>query len=247
MTKKPPADRTDSQVDRCYALLRQLITTCRLEPGEHVNERELIEMTGYGRTPVREALLRLMHDGLVRSLPRAGWEVTPLTLKTADDLFDVWRLIGPLMVQRALERMTPQQREKVSAFELSSGAREGLTPVQLTLRSAQMFEIFSEAAGNEQLSFIHHRLSAEMARLFTVFFGTRYGVEWLPPEGHFLNLAHEKPERAAAIINEFIASSHKGIVSALKAKGYDTAPGKKLDEKPKKKPATKAKKPRGTR
>ena len=73
MTRKAASKPPNSQVDRCYGILRELISTCKLRPAQRLTERDLMERTGFGRTPVREALLRLGHDGLVEALPRTGY------------------------------------------------------------------------------------------------------------------------------------------------------------------------------
>ena len=50
---------------RAYREIRDLILRCGLAPGEPINERALIKQTAIGRTPIREALLRLSAEGLV--------------------------------------------------------------------------------------------------------------------------------------------------------------------------------------
>lgn len=51
-------------VDRAYEGIRQAILTGVLKPGEHLREEPLAAMTGTSRTPVREALRRLVGEGL---------------------------------------------------------------------------------------------------------------------------------------------------------------------------------------
>ena len=53
-----------------------LIVSLELAPGAVIDERELIERLGIGRTPVREALRRLAHERLVEVYPRRGMFVT---------------------------------------------------------------------------------------------------------------------------------------------------------------------------
>ena len=58
--------------DRAYYAIRELIVTLELPPGSVVNERELMEQLGLGRTPVREALRDLARQQLVEVYPRRG-------------------------------------------------------------------------------------------------------------------------------------------------------------------------------
>lgn len=61
-----------------YLLLEERIVTLDLTPGSRVTEGALIEATGMGRTPVREAIQRLSWEGLVTVRPRAGLEIASL-------------------------------------------------------------------------------------------------------------------------------------------------------------------------
>ncbi|HEY1454899.1 MAG TPA: GntR family transcriptional regulator, partial [Candidatus Dormibacteraeota bacterium] len=85
-----------------YRRLRADIASCRLAPGQRLTERGLAARTGLGVASIRDALTRLDHDGLVRTLPRKGYQVKPLTIKAVDDLFHFWAVIGPELVRRGI-------------------------------------------------------------------------------------------------------------------------------------------------
>jgi DNA-binding GntR family transcriptional regulator len=74
----------------------------RLASGQRVTERALAAELGLSVAPVRAALARLDHDGFVTTLPRKGYRITPLTLKSVDDLFTLWRIIAPELVRRGI-------------------------------------------------------------------------------------------------------------------------------------------------
>ena len=58
--------------EQAYRQLEEQIVTLRLKPGEFLSEYALAEGLAIGRTPIREALQRLAHEGLVTILPRKG-------------------------------------------------------------------------------------------------------------------------------------------------------------------------------
>ena len=58
-----------------YEKLRKAILSLSVQPGENLEEKELVERFGISRTPVREALIRLASDGLVVLLPNRGARV----------------------------------------------------------------------------------------------------------------------------------------------------------------------------
>ena len=78
--------RPASLADEAYAALRDRIVDCRLAPGLRVTEKQLAAELGVGHTPVRQALARLDNDGLVKTLPRRGYQITPLTIESVNEL-----------------------------------------------------------------------------------------------------------------------------------------------------------------
>ena len=77
-----PMDREarGSVAARTYDLLLDQILTFRLKPYELVSEKAMSEALGVSRTPVREALARLAHVGLIDIYPQRGSVVAPLRL-----------------------------------------------------------------------------------------------------------------------------------------------------------------------
>lgn len=63
-----------------YRLLRDLIVSIQLVPGQRLSEKEISESLGASKTPVREALIRLEDAGLVRVIPKSGTYVTPIRI-----------------------------------------------------------------------------------------------------------------------------------------------------------------------
>ena len=81
--------------DRAYEAIRDGILFHVFEPGTIITEGALGDRYGIGKTPVREALVKLEQEHLVESRPRKGYEVAPLTLARARDMFLVRRLLEP--------------------------------------------------------------------------------------------------------------------------------------------------------
>ena len=87
--------------DRIYHELRRRIIFTELRPGEEIDVNETASEFGTSRTPVRDALHRLDHDGLVDVRPRALCRVAPVTLKTLVDVLDVREATGPMATRLA--------------------------------------------------------------------------------------------------------------------------------------------------
>ncbi|MCA8889743.1 MAG: GntR family transcriptional regulator [Parvularculaceae bacterium] len=158
-----------SQVDIAYQQIRYWITSCSLRPGQRVHLRQLLDETGLGRTPVREALLRLEQDGLIIAIPRSAYQVTPLSRKRIHDFFVVWRALCPLIFQMAAENLDQKSIKKIERIIAPVG-RKNLSPLIRCKIGAELFEVLAALAGNEQLAHFNHRLTAEMERLFLILF-----------------------------------------------------------------------------
>ena len=90
--------RSRSQVDRAYDVLKQKICDGTWAGGEARLEREAAEEIGVSRTPVREALIRLEEERLVKVRPRRGFVVLPIS---ADDMSDIYEILTALESQAA--------------------------------------------------------------------------------------------------------------------------------------------------
>ena len=84
---------TPSASERTYAHLKRRILDGTHPGGEIVTEGEIAEAVGVSRTPVREALLRLEVEGLVRLYPKKGALVIPVSAQEAQDVIEARSLI----------------------------------------------------------------------------------------------------------------------------------------------------------
>jgi DNA-binding GntR family transcriptional regulator len=123
-----PVAAAQSLTDLAYAQLEELIVTLKLAPGRVVSEAELSELTGIGRTPIREALHRLAREKLVSILPRRGIVVTEINVGSQLRLLEVRRelerLIARLAARRATEEERRRFRELARDFEKSARAND---------------------------------------------------------------------------------------------------------------------------
>ncbi len=100
-----------SMAEQAHRLLEEQLVTLKFSPGELVSERDLMEKTGIGRTPVREAIQKLSAQGMLQILPRKGLMVTPLRRSDLLQIVEARRVLERLMVVKAAERATPDQRQ----------------------------------------------------------------------------------------------------------------------------------------
>jgi DNA-binding GntR family transcriptional regulator len=72
--------------DQAYEAIKKSIVNCDLRPGDAITMADLAEQLDMGRTPVFQAIDRLMVDGLVEVMPRKGVVVSPVSM---DDLVEI--------------------------------------------------------------------------------------------------------------------------------------------------------------
>jgi DNA-binding GntR family transcriptional regulator len=75
--------------DAAYDAIKDRIITCKFKPGECINEASVSELLGFGRTPVHQALDRLMLEEMVEVIPRKGVIVKPVILQDVMQMIDV--------------------------------------------------------------------------------------------------------------------------------------------------------------
>lgn len=77
-----PQDARSPLSSKVYATLRSEIQHARLRPGEPMSENQLAERLGVSRTPVREAVRRLVTEDLIHVLPQRGSFVSLLKMQS---------------------------------------------------------------------------------------------------------------------------------------------------------------------
>lgn len=95
-----------SLVDLAYEQLKKRILDNQYYPGYQALENEVAEDLGMSRTPVREALIQLKHEGLVELIPRRGMRIVPVV---ADDMKEIYDVLTSLesMAAELLARKQP--------------------------------------------------------------------------------------------------------------------------------------------
>jgi DNA-binding GntR family transcriptional regulator len=108
-------DRRRHVGDQIYEALRDAIVSLQLPPGTPVSENRICRHVGVSRTPVREAIIRLVKDDLIDVFPQLGTFVAPIRLATVNDSHFVRRALEAAVLREASSRWT---------LALSAGARE---------------------------------------------------------------------------------------------------------------------------
>mgnify|MGYP001178438846 FL=1 len=138
---------------QAYDKLEEMLVNLELKPGHIYSEKELTQIMGYGRTPLREALQKMSNIDLVEIIPRMGIKVSEIILYRQLAILEARRPLDELIAKCAARRGTEEQRDqlKMMATQMEKATKE--KNVREYLRLDHMFdELIDEASRNTYLT-----------------------------------------------------------------------------------------------
>ena len=196
--------------ESAYRLLRADIISCRIAPGERLTEKGLSAETGFGVSPLRDALSRLEHDGLVTTLPRKYYQVTPISPKSISDLFDVWALLGPDIIRRGLQNASDEQRARLKAgaaamHEFAEDEHTTETALRFIEAADKNFFLLAEATGSVYLQSFLQRVVNDLGRVWALILTANPGAADVSAFWMHDTLNYESADDAAKAAKKHIA------------------------------------------
>jgi DNA-binding GntR family transcriptional regulator len=168
-SKRVAKQPASSASEIAYARLREDIIDCVLAPGLRLTETEVAERVALGKTPVREALRRLVVEGLVTVHPRKGYTVAPITLRDVEELCGLRLIVEPAAMGLAAGRLSDAELKVLEplchvGYDVSSRAS-----VRRYLQANRTFHTtIARACGNGRLAAMVDQLHAESNRVFKI-------------------------------------------------------------------------------
>src|SRR5258708_5777081 len=107
--EKPPPREEPSLHGEILGRLRDYLVEGNIPDGNRIPERQLCDMLGISRTPLREALKVLASEGLVDLLPNRGARVRHLSEQDLGELFDIMGGLEGLAGRLACENITDEE------------------------------------------------------------------------------------------------------------------------------------------
>jgi DNA-binding GntR family transcriptional regulator len=142
--------------DQAYASIKRKLSELDLMHGDRLAEKELAEQLGISRTPLRQALQRLHHEGLIDLLPRSGWAVPKLDFSRLDELYDFRVVIEQYAVNRCISEEACRSRLKPLKAIWCVPISERVTdPVHVGSLDEHFHSTLVAAAGNNEMIRAH--------------------------------------------------------------------------------------------
>jgi DNA-binding GntR family transcriptional regulator len=160
-----------SLADRAYVAIRDRLIMLAIRPGDPIDDDELSQDLGVGRTPVREALKRLEVDRLVVSYPRRGTFATGMDISDLAHISEIRAQLEPLAARRAAERGArtgqPELEELATVIERLDVTH--IDRAELMRWDLAVHRAIYRAAGNPHLEDVLIRYDNLATRMFCLF------------------------------------------------------------------------------
>lgn len=151
--------------DEIVDLVREMILSSELEPGEKVPEKDLCLRFGVSRTPMREALKVLAVDGLVTLTPNRGAFVSTLTVDDLNDVFPVMGALESLSGELAASLMSDADIARVRAIHTKMVTHYQKRDLSAYFKlNQQIHEAILEGSRNQTLIGMYRSLASRVRR-----------------------------------------------------------------------------------
>lgn len=196
---KPRAAKSGSLKEKAYQILRRKILTGEFKGGVQVVEADLITHLQIGRTPIRESILRLEQEGLVRIVPHKGIFVNEMSLKEIKDLIQLRFCLELYAIREAISYITDNDIKEMSQIiDLQEQAMQDCDTYKYMNLDRRFHQKIFEIIGNDRMLRIMGNLNDQLVAC---------GIRGL-----------RKQERLVQVITE-----HREVVQALSKRDADAA------------------------
>lgn len=181
MAKTTEKKRRGQGAARVYQRLREDILRLELEPGQVLDETRISKEFQLSRSPIREALVRLSSEGLIRMLPNKNTIVAPLNIEEFSSYIDALDLVQRITTRLAARLRTEEQLDSIKQQQTEfSKAVTAYDPFAMIEHNRDFHVAISDASQNRYLSEFNSRLLDEGRRYLRLYF--RSFNDTLPPE-----------------------------------------------------------------
>jgi DNA-binding GntR family transcriptional regulator len=210
--------------DQIFALIRTLILTGAIPPGDEINEKEIAAQLGVSRTPVHEAVKRLSDENLAEVIAQSGTRAATLDRKAIEEAF---------LIRRALETESAAQ----AALRVTQTHLDRLEDIFLLHSRAVARQSYVEAIGHDD---DFHRLISEISELPRLWRAIeiskahldRCRYLMLPRPGQadatlvqhrriIESLTSRNPARAADAMRDHLEAAYRSTITVLEGPGLN--------------------------
>lgn len=216
LAARPGAAR--SLRDAAYEAIKHRIITCSFKPGEYINELQLSALLKIGRTPVHQALDRLMVEGMVDVIPRKGVIVKSVSLNEVLQIIEVRLINEPYCARLASEQANDTEVEELADILKRAKHWAALRNVdQMMLLDREFHLTIAKAAKNEVLIELLRNLHERSLRFWFISLNAPTQYESVQNEhaAIFEAIKQRNPRNAEAAMRRHIESFRTNVSQFL--------------------------------
>ena len=204
--------------NQAYEAIKLAIITCELMPGQQIAQHQLVEKYDIGTTPIREALMRLAQEGLVKPIPRFGYIVSHITLSDIHEIYEIRSILESAAARLAATRATEEQLAKIAeSARFTYIYRDRESYLSYLDKNSDFHLLVAAASGNKRLVRQISKVLDELTRVFHIGLDLRDNTErMLDEHTRLLNALYERdPEKAEATVKSQIRGSLDWILQSI--------------------------------
>ena len=201
-----------------YRILRNEIVTLALSPGSDFDEAEIVERLGISRTPLREAVVRLAGEGLIKLLPNRGARVASMEWTDIREHLEAFDVMQRLATRWAAARRSAAQLVRIAdackAFRSASVKRDAEAMADLNW---DFHAEIGRACGNARIEHVYLQQLTENLRISRMAMVHSYYVSDTAYLQHLDKILQEHDAIVEAIERhdcdraDVLAASHTGL------------------------------------
>ncbi|MBM4277656.1 MAG: GntR family transcriptional regulator [Deltaproteobacteria bacterium] len=150
---------------KVYDYLREKLLSGEIPPHDHLIEAKIAKEIRTSRTPVREALHNLEMEGLIKSIPRVGYVVKPISEQEVEEICEIRAVIEMLGTRWAIAKARPKMIEELGEnIRISEKEVTGKKPKAFIELDARFHEIIAKHSGSQRLLELSQTLRRHMLR-----------------------------------------------------------------------------------
>jgi len=178
--------------DDIYSAIKEDILNADALPGAILDEVQLMSRFGVSRTPVREALRRLVSDDLVGMEPHRSAYVKSVTLASISEFFEAYQLTQRMVFILSADRINTQQVDSLCRVEkqiTTACYKQDIRAVRKW--NDEFYRIVAAGCSNRFLQELHSKLREFSSRLSAIIHKSLIGDDW-PAHATTLQRDHDK-------------------------------------------------------
>jgi DNA-binding GntR family transcriptional regulator len=203
-----------------YAELKRQILSLELKPGERIYEPAMASALHISRTPLREAIRRLISESLLEQQPTGGVLVPALDDAVISELYEVRAAMESLMARNACLKATAADIEALRGILARNAAMVEFADDAMQQGMALHAKI-AELAGNSWARRFHGQISSQMERYRHFTNSTQERRDQALTQHRTLvdAVAGKNPDKAAQIAFDHVIAARDAALRAISGKG----------------------------